>query len=79
MLAIKISVNTGHTATGAGHGTEYKGVRESKINRSVVKSLIPKLQKLGHTVHNSTVDTIKTNKFTRIGFEIFFFKSNAGF
>lgn len=62
MRAIKISINAGHTATGAGYGAEYKGFRESEINRAVVKSLIPKLQKLGHTVHNSTVDKATTNK-----------------
>ena len=62
MSAIKISVNAGHTASGAGYGAEYKGFRESEINRAVVKALIPKLQKLGHTVHNSTVDTAATNK-----------------
>ena len=28
----------------------------------MVKALIPKLKKLGHTVHNSTVDTASTNK-----------------
>lgn len=58
---IKISVNAGHTATGAGYGAVYKGFIESDINRAVVKALIPKLQKLGHTVHNSTVDKASTN------------------
>lgn len=61
MFIIRISVNAGHTATGAGYGAEYKGFRESEINRAVVKALIPKLQKLGHTVHNSTVDKASTN------------------
>lgn len=61
MLAIKISINAGHTATGAGYGAEYKGFRESEINRAVVKALIPKLKKLGHTVHNSTVDKAVTS------------------
>lgn len=42
---------------GSGYGAEYKGFRESEINRDVVKALIPKLKKLGHTVHNSTVDS----------------------
>ena len=58
---IRISVNAGHTATGAGYGAEYKGFRESEINRAVVKALIPKLKKLGHTVHDSTVDKAATN------------------
>jgi N-acetylmuramoyl-L-alanine amidase len=62
VLAIKISINAGHTAAGAGYGAEYKGFRESEINRAVVAALIPKLQKLGHTVHNSTVDKATTNK-----------------
>ena len=61
MSAIRISVNAGHTASGAGYGAEYKGFRESEINRAVVKALIPKLKKLGHTVHNSTVDKAATN------------------
>lgn len=56
MLTIKISINAGHTATGAGYGAVYKGFRESEISRAVVAALIPKLKKLGHTIHNSTVD-----------------------
>lgn len=62
VLTIKISINAGHTKAGAGYGAEYKGFRESEINRAVVTALIPKLQKLGHTVHNSTVDKATTNK-----------------
>lgn len=31
------------------------------IIRISVKALIPKLQKLGHTVHNSTMDKASTN------------------
>lgn len=54
---MKISVNAGHTARGVGYGAEYKGFRESEITRQVVKALIPKLKKRGHTVHNSTVDS----------------------
>ena len=61
MRIIRISVNAGHTAIGAGYGAEYKGFRESEINRAVVKALIPKLKKLGHTVHDSTVDKATTN------------------
>ena len=56
MLTIKISINAGHTAGGAGYGAVYKGFRESEINRAVTTALIPKLQTLGHTVHISTVD-----------------------
>ena len=61
MRAIKISINAGHTATGAGYGAVYKGFRESEVNRSVVAALIPKLKKLGHTIHNSTVDKATTS------------------
>lgn len=62
MRTIKISINAGHTAAGPGYGAVYKGFRESEINRAVVAALIPKLKKLGHTVHNSTVDKASTNK-----------------
>lgn len=57
MRVIRISINAGHTAKGPGYGAEYKGFRKSEINRDVVKALIPKLKKIGHTVHNSTVDS----------------------
>ncbi len=53
---MKISVNAGHTAKGAGYGAVYKGFRESELTRAVVKALIPKLKKRGHVVHKSTVD-----------------------
>jgi N-acetylmuramoyl-L-alanine amidase len=53
---MKITVNAGHTAKGAGYGAAYKGFNESEITRAVVKALIPKLKKRGHVVHNSTVD-----------------------
>lgn len=62
MSAIKISINAGHTKSGPGYGAVYKGFRESDINREVVEALIPRLQKLGHTVHNSTVDKASTSK-----------------
>ena len=62
MRTIKISINAGHTATGAGYGAVYKGFRESDINRAVVKALIPKLKNLGYTVHNSTVDKAATSQ-----------------
>ena len=60
-MTIKISINAGHTAAGAGYGAVYKGFRESEINRAVVAALIPKLKKLGHTIHNSTVDKATTS------------------
>lgn len=53
---MKISVNAGHTKSGAGYGAVYKGFYESDITRAVARSLISKLKKRGHTVHNSTVD-----------------------
>lgn len=62
MRAIKISINAGHTKAGAGYGAVYKGFRESEINRAVVCALIPRLLKLGHTVHNSTVDKAETSQ-----------------
>ena len=61
MRTIKISINAGHTASGAGYGAVYKGFRESEINRAVVAALIPKLKALGHTIHNSTVDKAVTS------------------
>lgn len=54
---MKIAVNAGHTAHGAGYGASYKGFHESEITRQVVKALIPKLKARGHVVHNSTVDS----------------------
>lgn len=53
---MKISVNAGHTKSGAGYGAAYKGFNESDITRQVVRALIPKLKKRGHVVHDSTVD-----------------------
>lgn len=53
---MRISVNAGHTAKGAGCGAVYKGFNESDITRQVVRALIPKLKKRGHVVHDATVD-----------------------
>lgn len=53
---MRITVNAGHTAKGAGYGAAYKGFNESDITRQVVRALIPKLKKRGHVVHDSTVD-----------------------
>ena len=61
MRTIKISINAGHTASGAGYGAVYKGFRESEINRAVTAALTPKLKALGHTIHNSTVDKAVTS------------------
>ena len=54
---MRISVNAGHTAKGAGYGASYKGFHESEITRAVVKALIPKLKKQGHNIVDATVDT----------------------
>lgn len=40
---MRISVNAGHTAGGAGYGAVYKGFRESDITREVVAALLPKI------------------------------------
>ena len=53
---MRISVNAGHTKSGAGSGAIYKGFNESEIVRDVANALIKKLKEDGHTVHNSTVN-----------------------
>ena len=53
---MKISVNAGHTRSGAGSGAVYKGFNEGEIVRAVANALIPKLKKDGHAVYNSTVN-----------------------
>lgn len=57
---MKISINAGHTKSGAGYGASYKGLHESEITRKVSAALIKELKKRGHTVHDSTVDTART-------------------
>ena len=57
---MKISINAGHTKKGPGGGAVYKGFNEGEITRAVAKALRAKLQKKGHTVHDSTVDTAST-------------------
>lgn len=54
---MKISINAGHTKEGPGGGAVYKCFVESDITRLVAKALTKHLQKAGHTVHNSTVDS----------------------
>lgn len=54
---MKISINAGHTKKGPGGGAVYKCFVESDITRLVAKALTARLQKAGHTVHNSTVDS----------------------
>ena len=53
---MKISVNAGHTKSGAGSGAAYKGFNEGEIARAVANALIKKLKKDGHAVYNSTVN-----------------------
>lgn len=57
---MKISINAGHTKSGAGSGAVYKGFNESEIARAVANALIKRLKKDGHTVHNSTVEAARS-------------------
>lgn len=57
---MKISVNAGHTKSGAGSGAVYKGFNESEIARAVANALISRLKKDGHAVYNSTVNSAPT-------------------
>lgn len=53
---MKISINMGHTLTGAGYGAVSGKYKESEITRLVGNELIRLLKAKGHTVYNSTVD-----------------------
>ena len=57
---MKISINAGHTKTGAGSDAVYKGFNEGEIVRKVAKALTAQLRQKGHTVHSSTVDSAFT-------------------
>lgn len=57
---MRISVNAGHTKTGAGYGAVYGGLKESEITRLVANEVIKQLKAKGHTVYNSTVDQAET-------------------
>lgn len=59
---MRISVNAGHTKSGAGSGAVYKGFNEGEIVREVAAALIEKLKNDGHTVSNSTVDSARTQR-----------------
>lgn len=59
---MKISVNAGHTKSGAGSGAVYKGFNESEIVRDVTNELIKRLKKDGHTVYNSTVNSAPSQR-----------------
>jgi N-acetylmuramoyl-L-alanine amidase len=52
---MKIAVNAGHTASGAGTGA-VGYFKESIETRKIVQELIPLLKKKGHTVIDATVD-----------------------
>lgn len=54
---MKISVNCGHTKSGAGYGAVSGKFKESEIVRLVGKELIRLLKAKGHTVNDSTVDS----------------------
>ena len=56
---IKIAVNAGHTASGAGSGA-VGYLNESKETRAVVEKLIPLLEKKGYDVVNATVGRAAT-------------------
>lgn len=57
---MKISINCGHTMTGAGYGAVSGKFKESNITRAVGKELIRLLKAKGHTVYDSTVDKAST-------------------
>ena len=52
---MKIALNAGHTASGAGYGA-VGYFKESIETRKIVHELIPLLKKKGHTVIDATVD-----------------------
>lgn len=53
---MKVSVNCGHTSSGAGYGAVSGKFKESEITRLVGKEVIRLLKSRGHTVNDSTVD-----------------------
>ncbi len=53
---MKISINAGHTRSGAGYGASYKGFHESELTREVARALRVKLRQKGHVVYDSTVE-----------------------
>ena len=58
---MRISINCGHTKTGAGYGAVSGKYRESDIVRAVGKELIRVLKSKGHTVYDSTVDNASSH------------------
>lgn len=55
---MKIAINAGHTASGAGYGA-VGYFKESEETRKIVAALIPLLKQKGHTVIDATVDKAK--------------------
>jgi len=61
---MKISINCGHTKSGAGYGAVSGKFKESEITRLVGHELIRLLKAKGHTVNDSTVDAADSqNKY----------------
>jgi N-acetylmuramoyl-L-alanine amidase len=56
---MKIAVNAGHTASGAGYGA-IGYFKESIETRKIVQELIPLLKQKGHTVIDATVERAST-------------------
>ena len=56
---MKISVNAGHTLTGAGYGATGL-IRESVWTRIIAYKVMAEMTRRGHTVYNATVDIAKT-------------------
>ena len=58
---MKISINCGHTKTGAGYGAVSGEYKESEITRLVGNELMKILKSKGHTVYDSTVDKAESS------------------
>ena len=56
---MKLSVNAGHTISGAGYGATGL-IRESVWTRIIAYKVMAEMTRRGHTVYNATVDTAKT-------------------
>lgn len=57
---MKVSINCGHTKSGAGYGAVSGKYKESEIVRLVGKELIRLLKAKGYTVNDSTVDSAES-------------------
>ena len=56
---MKLSVNAGHTISGAGYGASGL-IKESTWTRIIAYKVMAEMTRRGHTVYNATVDTAKT-------------------